>query len=43
MPVSERHSKLVYDALVAAGIQVVSALPETWLVHSSAWPRTTPG
>jgi sulfopyruvate decarboxylase subunit alpha len=33
MPVSERHSKLVYDALVAAGTQVVSALPETWLVH----------
>ena len=33
MPVSERHSKLVYDALVAAGVEVVSALPETWLVH----------
>src|SRR5918995_550519 len=32
MPVSERHSKLVYDALVAAGVEVVSALPETWLV-----------
>src|ERR671926_1961932 len=33
MPVSERHSKLVYDALVAAGVEVISALPETWLVH----------
>ena len=33
MPVSERHSKLVYDALVAVGVEVVSALPETWLVH----------
>src|SRR5919205_3959713 len=33
MPVSERHSKLVYDALVAAGVGVISALPETWLVH----------
>jgi sulfopyruvate decarboxylase subunit alpha len=33
MPVSERNSKLVYDALVAAGVEVVSALPETWLVH----------
>src|SRR5919106_622103 len=33
MPVSEQHSKLVYDALVAAGVEVVSALPETWLVH----------
>jgi len=41
MPVSERHSKLVYDALVAAGVEVVSALPETWST-SSAWPRTTP-
>ena len=33
MPVSERNSRLVYDALVAAGVEVVSALPETWLVH----------
>lgn len=33
MPVSERSSKLVYDALVRAGITIVSALPETWLVH----------
>ena len=33
MPVSERSSKLVYDALLAAGVEVVSALPETWLVH----------
>src|ERR671915_2279825 len=33
MPVSEPHSKLVYDALVGAGVEVVSALPETWLVH----------
>src|ERR671919_1356293 len=33
MPVSEQHSKLVYDALVGAGVEVVSALPETWLVH----------
>jgi sulfopyruvate decarboxylase subunit alpha len=33
MPVSERNSRLVYDALVATGVEVVSALPETWLVH----------
>ena len=33
MPVSERNSKLVYDALLAAGVEVISALPETWLVH----------
>jgi sulfopyruvate decarboxylase subunit alpha len=33
MPVSERNSRLVYEALVATGVEVVSALPETWLVH----------
>jgi len=32
-PVSAGHSALVYDALKACGIRVVSALPETWLVH----------
>ncbi|HEY7606377.1 MAG TPA: thiamine pyrophosphate-binding protein [Actinomycetes bacterium] len=43
MPVSERHSKLVYDAMVAAGIQVVSALPETWLVHLIRLAEDDPG
>jgi len=33
MPVSEAHSRVVYDALRASGVKVVSALPETWLVH----------
>jgi sulfopyruvate decarboxylase subunit alpha len=33
VPVSERNSKLVYEALKASGIGLVSALPETWLVH----------
>ncbi len=33
MPVSERNSRVVYGALKAAGIELVSALPETWLVH----------
>ena len=33
MPVSEANSKLVYEALKSAGIKVISALPETWLVH----------
>jgi sulfopyruvate decarboxylase subunit alpha len=33
MPVSTTNSRLVYDALKACGIQLVSALPETWLVH----------
>jgi sulfopyruvate decarboxylase subunit alpha len=32
-PVSSTHSRLVYDALKGAGIQLMSALPETWLVH----------
>jgi sulfopyruvate decarboxylase subunit alpha len=33
MPVSESSSKVVYEALKASGVSVVSALPETWLVH----------
>ena len=33
MPVSVRNSRLVYEALKACGIKLVSALPETWLVH----------
>jgi sulfopyruvate decarboxylase subunit alpha len=33
VPVSERNSKVVYEALKEAGVGLVSALPETWLVH----------
>ena len=33
MPVSVTHSQLVFDALKASGIRMISALPETWLVH----------
>ena len=33
MPVSSANSKLVYDALKATGVRLMSALPETWLVH----------
>src|SRR5690348_1710821 len=33
MPVSLTNSKVVYDALKKVGIGLVSALPETWLVH----------
>ncbi len=33
MPVSTSNSKVVYEALKASGIRLVSALPETWLVH----------
>jgi sulfopyruvate decarboxylase subunit alpha len=33
VPVSESSSRLVYEALKAAGVGLLSALPETWLVH----------
>ena len=33
MPVSQKASRLVYDSLKSVGIRMVSALPETWLVH----------
>jgi len=32
-PVSTTHSRLIYDALKACGVRLLSALPETWLVH----------
>ncbi len=33
MPVSVASSRVIYDALKASGVEIVSALPETWLVH----------
>ena len=33
MPVSVANSQLVYDAIKQVGVTLVSALPETWLVH----------
>lgn len=33
MPVSTDNSRVVYDALKTSGVGLVSALPETWLVH----------
>lgn len=33
MPVSVANSRLIYDALKACDIGLISALPETWLVH----------
>src|SRR6266849_6977042 len=33
MPVSIVSSRLIYDALKACDIRLISALPETWLVH----------
>ena len=32
-PVSTTSSRAIYDALKASGIRLMSALPETWLVH----------
>lgn len=33
MPVSIANSQVVYDAMKSVGVRLVSALPETWLVH----------
>src|SRR5690242_4398040 len=33
MPVSVNNSRLIYEALKACDIKIMSALPETWLVH----------
>ena len=33
MPVSLANSQLIYDALKACDVKIISALPETWLVH----------
>ena len=33
MPVSTSSSEVVYSALKACGVRLISALPETWLVH----------
>jgi sulfopyruvate decarboxylase subunit alpha len=33
MPVSLTNSKVIYDALKECDIRLLSALPETWLVH----------
>jgi sulfopyruvate decarboxylase subunit alpha len=45
MPVSEKNSRIVYNALKRSGVRLISALPETWLVHliniAEADPDTT--
>jgi sulfopyruvate decarboxylase subunit alpha len=33
MPVSETNSQIIYTALKASGVRLISVLPETWLVH----------
>src|SRR6201985_3922851 len=32
-PVSSATSRAIYDALKTSGVRLMSALPETWLVH----------
>src|SRR2546427_10661736 len=45
MPVSVENSRIVYNGLKRSGVKIVSALPETWLVHlinmAEAAPDTT--
>jgi sulfopyruvate decarboxylase subunit alpha len=43
MPVSERGSQVVYEALRDAGVEIFSALPETWLVHLIRLAEDDPG
>lgn len=43
MPVSLANSRVVYDALKKAGIGLMSALPETWLVHLIRMAEDDPG
>ena len=33
MPVSIESSRVVFDSLKRGGVRIISALPETWLVH----------
>src|SRR5882757_3659381 len=42
-PVSTTSSRAIYDALKACGIRLVSALPETWLVHLIRMAEDVPG
>lgn len=42
MPVSEASSRVVYNAMRAAGVRLISALPETWLVHLIRMADTDP-
>ena len=42
-PVSTASSRVIYDALKACGIRLMSALPETWLVHLIRMAEDDPG
>jgi sulfopyruvate decarboxylase subunit alpha len=45
MPVSTESSRIIFDTLKRSGVKIISALPETWLVHiinmADADPETT--
>jgi sulfopyruvate decarboxylase subunit alpha len=43
MPVSVANSRIIYDALRACGVGLLSALPETWLVHLVRMAEEDPG
>jgi sulfopyruvate decarboxylase subunit alpha len=43
MPVSLANSRVVYDALKKCGVGLISALPETWLVHMIRMADEDPG
>ena len=43
MPVSLRNSEVLFAALKSAGISLLSALPETWLVHVMQMAEDDPG
>jgi sulfopyruvate decarboxylase subunit alpha len=43
MPVSVSSSRLLYDALKASDIRLMSALPDTWLVHLVHMAEADPG
>jgi len=43
MAVSVTNSKLIFDALLACNVRIMSALPETWLVHLIRLAEDEPG
>jgi sulfopyruvate decarboxylase subunit alpha len=43
VPVSVANSQIIYAALQACGITLISALPETWLVHLIRMAEEDPG
>ena len=43
MPVSVTNSELVFRSLTANGVRLISALPETWLVHLIRLAEEDPG